>query len=141
MRVRDVMTSDPARVPACAPVALRRPMPSIGDPRPGRPAPRPVAMVVHPDPRVRMALRAELAAEGYRVESCPGPSAGVLCPGADGPGDDGPCVRLPDPLDLVVVDPDTARTRLVESYQAWRPGVAVRVAGRAHAGSVSGGGS
>lgn len=116
------------------------PMPAIGDARPGRPAPRPVAMVVHPDPQARAAPRRELAAEGYRVESCPGPGAGVQCPGADRPGQDGPCVRLPDPVRLVVVDAATARTRLLESYQAWRPGVAIRVAEAADRAAASGGG-
>lgn len=74
------------------------------------------------------------------VESCPGPGAGVQCPGADRPGQDGPCVRLPDPVRLVVVDAATARTRLLESYQAWRPGVAIRVAEAADRAAASGGG-
>lgn len=94
---------------------------------------RPVAFVINPDVSERRRLREELAAEGYRVETCPGPCSTTLCPAREG-ADAPPCTRLPRRIDLLVVDQGSARTRLLEAYQAWRPGVPIMLADEPTAG-------
>lgn len=99
-----------------------------GDPRAGRTALRPSALVIDPDGATRIRLAADLAADGYEVATCPGPCTLTRCP-ARGRVRGERCPRLPADLALVVVDQASARTRLLDAYASWTPGVRTEVTG------------
>lgn len=102
-----------------------------GDPRPGRAAPRPSALVIDPDGATRVRLAAQLAAEGYAVATCPGPCTPTLCPARERvPGQR--CRRLPADVALVLVDHASARTRLLAAYAAWAPAARIDITGTLH---------
>lgn len=122
-----------AHVDAVAEPASREPlrehlaaMPA-GDERPGRPAGRSTAFVIDPDAQRRLRTAARLTERGFAVRTCPAPLSNTTCPAATGPA--APCDRLPEDVTVVVVDEETARTKLVETYRAWRPEAAIRLAG------------
>jgi acetoin utilization protein AcuB len=91
-----------------------------GDDRQGKPATKLKAHVVNPDNYDRAQIVRRLESAGYKVVTCQGPKAGVLCPAIldpDGP----PCLRLPADLDLIIVDPDSASPDLLAAYRRWAP--------------------
>lgn len=94
-----------------------------GDDRPGRPAPRPVAVVVNSDAPSRLRTRNDLTALGYRVTTCPGPDGGTFCAGVRG----GilPCGRVPKDTSLVVLDRD--RSALAAYYERLLPTARISV--------------
>lgn len=99
-----------------------------GDPRPARTPARPTALVVDPVAATRLRMAEELAADGYEVTSCPGPTTATRCPARDG-ADGKRCTRLPADVAFVAVDQGSARTRLLEAYTAWAPDAHLRVTG------------
>lgn len=98
-----------------------------GDARPGRPARRPVAVVVDADATGRLLARNDLTAAGYRVVTCPGPHAGIRCDAAGRTPTR--CPRVPADASLVLIaDPHAADTdSLVASYARWLPDATIRV--------------
>lgn len=97
-----------------------------GDPRPGRAASRPTALVIDPDPATCIRLWGELTDDGYEVTTCPGPTTATLCPARDGLTGKR-CPRLPADLAFVTVDQASARTRLLEAYAHWVPDTHLRI--------------
>lgn len=115
------LQTPPGESPAATqPARSQAPMMPVGDDQPGQPAARPQALVINADNYDRVQIARQLESAGYKVTTCPGPMAGVLCPAMLDP--DGPvCLRLPSDLDLVVVDPDSANPGLLTAYRRWAP--------------------
>jgi CBS domain-containing protein len=84
----------------------------------------PGALVIHPRSTVRLEHQRTLRAEGYEVASCPGPWA-AWCAAVQ--GGQSPCPRLPQNLELIVMDSATARTCVPATYRRWAGRAAVLV--------------
>lgn len=68
----------------------------------------------------------ELAADGYEVTTCPGPTTATRCPARDGASGP-PCTRLPADVAFIAIDQGSARTRLLEAYADWVPDAHLRI--------------
>jgi CBS domain-containing protein len=108
-------------------VARRTSMPAAGDPRPGRPQPDRVAVVVEPDPLRRLQARNGLVQAGYTTVTCPGPAGGANCPARREPGASSRCGRVPADAQLVLLPSDENALPLAEAYARWLPDAVIRM--------------